>query len=163
MSHTEAPQKTLEELRAEHAVAAPTISPDPDTPPRSGDAERVKAKIKGARKLGDISGLTREIITELLLKNDRAVERALVILFERQTLDEQASRTTKWANGRGFGAYDAEIFSSFARQILKGWTLSQKQLACCRKKSTRGSVRIARYWRQLIEAADVKAAARMTN
>jgi hypothetical protein len=99
----------------------------------------------------------RESITALLARNDRAVERALVVLFDRQTADEQASDVTSHQNGIGFSGLDAEIFSSFAKQIQQGRTLSPKQLAIARKADKNGNQRIARYWRQLLEAIEAKA------
>jgi hypothetical protein len=101
----------------------------------------------------------RESITALLARNDNAVERALLVLFDRQTADEQMTDATRQHNGRGFTAFDAEIFSSFAKQVRQGRTLSPKQLALARKPDKFGNPRIARYWSQLLEAAEAKQAA----
>ena len=46
--------------------------------------------------------MDKATIVELLKTNDKAVCRALVLLNERQTRDEQASENTKYNNGRGF-------------------------------------------------------------
>lgn len=95
-----------------------------------------------------------------------AVERALIILYERQTADEQASHSTNHENGMGFSAFDAEILSSFACQINSkvgkhndylgrvaklGECLSKKQMELARK-------RVVRYARQLAEVANAKVA-----
>lgn len=93
----------------------------------------------------------REAINELLMTNARAVERALVVLHDRQTSTEQASLQTKDANGVGFGAFDAEIFSSFAEKVKRGYRLSERQLAVCRKANKHGIARLARYWKQLAD------------
>lgn len=61
---------------------------------------------------------TKESIRLLLMTNDRAVERALVVLFERQTKDEQAAATTTHLNFVGFNAADAVIGTRFARWLL---------------------------------------------
>ena len=60
--------------------------------------------------------------------------RALVRLLERQTSDEQASDVTCHRNGMGFTGCDANILSSFAKQVNNGRTLSVKQLTIAFKK-----------------------------
>lgn len=70
--------------------------------------------------------------------------RAIVKLWERQTIDEQASQVTRNVNGVGFNGTDANILSSFAEQINKGRTLSPKQLAIAFRK-------LPKYSRQVIE------------
>ena len=94
----------------------------------------------------------RESITKLLLESDKAVERALLVLYANQTAEEQASKSTRHNNGKGFGQFDARIFSSFARWIQAGKHLSPRMLALCRKLDKRGNVRIAKYHAQLIAA-----------
>lgn len=106
---------------------------------------------------------TPESIKTLILKADKlsdmAVEKALLVLFDRQTTSEQISQTTNQNNGRGFNAVDAEILSSFACQIQRkqgqgmklGSCLSTKQMVLARGK-------VARYARQLAEVANEKAA-----
>jgi hypothetical protein len=113
------------------------------------------------------AAVTPESIRDLLTRSDAAVERALLVLYERQTADEQASETTKYVNGRGFNAVDAEILSSFACQVERkvgqtssylgrerklGECLSPKQMAIARRK-------VVRYVKQLAEVAEAKAAA----
>lgn len=94
----------------------------------------------------------KESIHSLLDQNPRAVERALVAIWKRQTADEQANLTTKHANGVGFSAFDAEFCSDIAQRLVSGRVsqLSPKQLAVCRNK-------MKRYWRQLVELADQSA------
>lgn len=87
-------------------------------------------------------------IQALLDRSDAAVMRGLVVIYDRQTADEQSSDTTKEANGVGFGAFDAEFCSSLARQVQQRGTLSPKQMAMGRNK-------IKRYWRQLAEVANL--------
>jgi len=91
-----------------------------------------------------------EDIKSLLDSNDRAVERAMVVLFERQTADEQASNTTSHKNGRGFNGLDANFGSSLARQVMAGRRLSPKQLQYARKMAHK-------YAGQLLEEAELKA------
>jgi hypothetical protein len=107
---------------------------------------------------------TKESIQALLLRSDKAIEHALVRLYARQTLDEQASDDTKHRNGRGFTAFDAEILSSFAKQVIRsprpeGQKLSQKQLAICRRPASNGTgFKLGYYWKQLLEEIEAKQA-----
>lgn len=93
-------------------------------------------------------------IHKLLDENPRAVERALVVIYRRQTSDEQVSFQTTHANSRGFGAYDAEFCTDVAQKLISGriHTLSPKQLAVVRNK-------MKRYHRQLCEEANANQAA----
>ncbi len=101
---------------------------------------------------------TVEGIKELLGKSNKAVERAVLCIYERQTADEKAVGETNHQNGVGFNASDAELLTSFAAQINKkvanggalGNCLSPKQLELARKK-------MPRYARQLAEEANGKA------
>lgn len=102
--------------------------------------------------------ITAQDIKALLERSDRAVERAVVLIYHRQTADERAGEVTVHSNGVGFNAFDAEILSSFAKQIeLNRWNmpegriLSAKQMVIARRK-------MMRYTRQLIEEAEAKAA-----
>jgi hypothetical protein len=85
-------------------------------------------------------------ITGLLMSNDAALHRAVVAIYRRQTASEQASLQTKEDNGVGFSGCDAEILSSFAQKILKGWIMTPKCVAIARKK-------MPKYWKQLAEVA----------
>jgi len=96
--------------------------------------------------------LTKSTIQNLLATNDRAVIRAISVIYARQTADEQATKTTSNANGIGFNGRDAGFASSLAEKIEKGWTLSPKQVSCGRKM-------MMKYWRQLIDASKDKATA----
>lgn len=53
--------------------------------------------------------------------------RGCLRIFENQTADEQASQTTKNHNNIGFTGADAYILSSFAKQLIAGRVLSEKQ------------------------------------
>jgi len=88
-------------------------------------------------------------IANLLATSDKAVERALVVIFNNQEADEQAILYSNHKNGVGFTVYDANIFSSFAKQVLNGRTLSVKQMVIARKPDKFGNMKIARYWKQL--------------
>jgi hypothetical protein len=68
--------------------------------------------------------------------------RAVVKLYERQTLAEQSAQTTNEENGIGFTGTDAEFLSSIAEKLVKGWNMTEKQMAWIFKK-------VPKYWRQI--------------
>jgi hypothetical protein len=61
---------------------------------------------------------TRDQINKILMTNDAAVERAIIVLFNRQTADEQSTAHTKNQNSIGFSACDAKAGTRFARFLL---------------------------------------------
>jgi len=69
-------------------------------------------------------------------------ERAVVALWHRQTAHEQGMQATIEHNGVGFNGVDAGILSSFAEQVRRGRTLSERQLRIAYKK-------LPKYARQL--------------
>jgi hypothetical protein len=94
---------------------------------------------------------TKEIIQEKIKSDDRWVVRSLEVLYDRQTRDEQETKSTNHNNGRGFNGTDSYILSSFTEQIkkkkdrgIREGFLSEKQLEISRKK-------LLKYWRQIQE------------
>lgn len=104
--------------------------------------------------------VTKSEIINLLRTNDRAIARALVVLADRQTADEQASEATKYNNGRGFRPCHAHMGTSMAKFFRARGYLSPKQVAYWRATMKTGQMRIEIYAGQLLEAAQVKAAAK---
>lgn len=98
----------------------------------------------------------KESVQTLLLTNDRAVERALVVIYNRQTEEEKIASNTLEDNKKGFTAYDAEFLSQLALVVLSGRRLSKKQLFVIRKTDKRGNSRIGKYWKQLLEEIELK-------
>ena len=76
---------------------------------------------------------TRTEIEALINSNDRAVERAMVAIWERQTADEQETQDTRHHNGRGFAAWSARSGTYFAEWVRSGRRLTGKHLAKARK------------------------------
>lgn len=107
----------------------------------------------------NVNQLTGTDIVKLLETNDQAVARALVVLYERQTEDEKVSENTRHHNNRGFRPCHARMGTSMAKFYLRNGFLSPKQVAYWRKQGKEG-MRISIYWRQLLDAAHKKAAAR---
>lgn len=97
-------------------------------------------------------------ILNMLNTNDKAVYRALVVLFERQTADEQNSESTNHLNGMGFNGTDARFGSSLAKQVIAfeqgkskyRYPLSRTQLEEARKM-------VRKYAGQLAKVANEKA------
>jgi len=75
----------------------------------------------------------KQNILALLAKDNKAVERGILAIYNKQTEDEQASDATRWLNGVGFSGVDAEFGSSLAKNIQKWGKLTDKQLPWARK------------------------------
>lgn len=97
-------------------------------------------------------------IVKLLETNPKAIGRALVVLNERQTYDEQNSEATKYHNNIGFTGADARMGTSMAKFFEQNGYLTQKQIAYWLKPNVRGVPRICKYAGQLCEIAKEKAA-----
>lgn len=97
---------------------------------------------------------TRESILNLLETNNKMVERSIIVIFERQTADEQQSYTTNRTNGRGFNGVDAHFGTVLANVVIAnkynrmpGEILSIKQRQIARKM-------LKKYVGQLVEEAN---------
>jgi hypothetical protein len=88
-------------------------------------------------------------IVSLLHLNNRAVERAMIVLYNNQTSDEQAESTTKHRNGKGFNSYDVKMGTYYAMWVLSGKKLSGYHLE-------RARVMSLKYVGQLVVAAKNK-------
>lgn len=64
-------------------------------------------------------------IRNLLQNNPAAVERAILVLYDRQTSDEQANGETRHDNKIGFNAADAKRMSFVARFLKNGGHLTR--------------------------------------
>ena len=76
----------------------------------------------------------KDEIKELLQTNDRAVLRGLVAVYSLQTKDEKALAETVEHNGVGFSGFDAEILTSFAKQVQEQGKLTDRQMEVARKR-----------------------------
>ena len=96
---------------------------------------------------------TPDTIKALLDRSNLAVEKAIVAIYNRQTIDEKALEETTAKNGVGFSGADAEFGSSLAKWLLRNPNvnhLSEKQMKYARriaKKYTRQLVDISNNWR----------------
>lgn len=94
---------------------------------------------------------TQDSIKALLASNPRAVERAMLVLFARQTEDERVTSHTRHDNSRGFSAAHASKGSYYARWVRDGRHLTGHHLDNARRIASR-------YTRQLLEEIQLKAA-----
>jgi hypothetical protein len=100
---------------------------------------------------------TKEKIVEMLETNDKAVTRAVIAIYQRQTLDEQVSQHTLKSNNIGFNSSDAPYLSYCAKYAIdKRTTLSGKHLEKSR-------TRIRKYWKQLMDIANSNVVAAYSN
>ena len=103
--------------------------------------------------------MNKQDIVQLLMSNDKAIARALVVLNERQTAVERSAESTINRNGEGFTPADARMGTSMAQFYSKRGYLTEKQLGYWKKPNAKGVWRICKYAGQLLEIANQKAAA----
>ena len=86
--------------------------------------------------MADKTVYTVEEIKVKLATSQPWIERGIIRLFERQTTDEQEAEVTTHKNAMGFSSFDAEILSSFAKQLMSrpDRHLTPKQAALAAKK-----------------------------
>ena len=94
---------------------------------------------------------TPEAIKALLDRSDKAVERAILAIYDRQTRDEQSREETRHRNGVGFAACHGHLGSYYARWILAGRHLTGKHLDKARRM-------VRHYTGQLCEIATARTA-----
>jgi hypothetical protein len=108
--------------------------------------------------------VTRNYIAEKLSNSSpeyvmHFIGRALVVLLERQTADEKLHASTTHTNHRGFSQSDARSGTLSAMYYLKHKRLESWQIKAW-TRPWKGMPRIAKYWLQLDEEAQSKAALR---
>lgn len=96
-----------------------------------------------------------DYIRWLLTTNDKAVERAMVALYEMQTATEQNAQATSESNGKGFNYYDARSGSYYAKWVKSGRSLTGHHLVKARVMSMK-------YAKQLAKLAEAKLTAEVT-
>lgn len=76
---------------------------------------------------------TRDEINALVKRSNLAVERGIILLYNRQTKDEQQVEDAKYLNNRGFSSSTAKKGTYYARWILSGRKLSGYHLERARE------------------------------
>lgn len=104
------------------------------------------------------SYVTKESLTALVTNTDQrkqitAIGRALVVILNNQTMDEQQEGSTKESNGIGFTGADAHSGTITAKYYLKHGTLRDFQIKMWTAKNSTGTLRVCKYWKQLNDAA----------
>ena len=106
--------------------------------------------------------VTRESLQNMLDNKDpnyvaKVIGRALIVILNNQTRDEQASNATTQHNGVGFTGADAHSGSITAKYFIKHKTLLDWQIARWTKPAKSGYARLAKYHKQLNDAAVARA------
>lgn len=91
----------------------------------------------------------RRELQSLLLSSDKALERAIIRIWEQQTFSEQEAGLAIIVDGVGFNKFDAPLMSKYARQLISTGNLTAYQ----RKKAR--SV-MPKYWKQLMRISKVQ-------
>lgn len=87
----------------------------------------------------------RDAILTLLDRNPTAVYRALLLIYNKQTYNEQRIERTEEHNKIGFNACDAKVLTDIAKRCKSyGRFASDRQMQFVKK-------RISKYWKQLQE------------
>lgn len=87
---------------------------------------------------------TKEYIQDKLMSNVSWIERSLVKLYERQTIEERMSKETITGNGRGYNSSDSRYLTYCSEWVLKGNRLSGTHLTKC-------GMKLRKYWKQIQE------------
>lgn len=97
-------------------------------------------------------------LVALLERDNAALEKAILTINARQTPDERGALVTKYENGRGWNARDAQFGGSLAEWIERGMAPRSeggfgKKLGTCLTPNQRGGAlrMVRKYWRQLLE------------
>lgn len=95
--------------------------------------------------------ITKDEIKTKLGENRAWAERAIVVLYARQTSEEKSEKITKEHNAVGFSGPDAEILSDYAEWLNSGRNLTPRQLAVAFRL-------LPKYWKQILTEIEAKAA-----
>ena len=104
-----------------------------------------KKKKKSEQVIVNGKALDKESLKDLLDRNDKAVYRAILLIYSFQTDEEKYMGTTKTVNGKGFSKFDVEVLSSFAMQLRRGQELTLKQMYVARPKIKKYVGQILQY------------------
>jgi len=104
---------------------------------------------------------TPEKVLFHLETSDQWLERAILVLYARQTELEKLSGCTIDDNDRGMQQADAKLFGEYARKLLSGSRLNADEISECRKPWCRGRVpviRIGKYRKQIVKIIEANVA-----
>ena len=92
-------------------------------------------------------------IKDLLKTNDKALLRAIVLIYDNQTPEEKDKGESIENNCIGFSKIDAKEMGDIAKKIKAGKALTEGELAKSRNK-------MQKYWKQLMIISKKKAEAK---
>ena len=92
-------------------------------------------------------------LKDLLKTNDKALLRAIVLIYDNQTFEEKDKGESIENNSIGFSKIDAKEMSDIARKIKAGKALTKEELAKSRNK-------MQKYWKQLMIISKERAEAK---
>lgn len=92
----------------------------------------------------------RDFLRNLVKTNDRALKRAIVLIYNNQTLEEKDWGVSIDRNNTGFDKIDAYEMGRIARKIENSKPLTKGELAKSRNK-------MRKYWKQLMIISKKKA------
>lgn len=119
---------------ADAIIAKHAAPKNPNT--KTAQVDALRSKIAEVIASVNPDGSSPEVV--------RKVENFVLVLFANQESDEQQSEATNRTNGVGFTSVDAQILSSFAKQVLLGRTLSVKQINLAARKLRKYAAQLAR-------------------
>lgn len=90
----------------------------------------------------------RDSIHTLLNNSDKAVTRAVIAIYNRQTAVEQSAEQTREQNGVGFNHADANYLTYCAKYCIE----QRRQLSGRHLERARKAIK--KYWKQLAEIAN---------
>ena len=89
---------------------------------------------------------TKEQVKDLLATDLKWMERGVIVLYERQTEDEQKSGQTQVYNNRGFNGTDSRYMTWVAK-----WLLEHKSHHLNEKHRAKVAKSLPKYWGQIME------------
>jgi hypothetical protein len=93
----------------------------------------------------------KEYLQNLLVKNQNALYKAILVIYDRQTPDEKESYVSVHDNNKGFSKVDCEFLTGIAKKILHGQPLTKDEYYKARNK-------MKKYWKQLMIVSKQKMA-----
>lgn len=87
-----------------------------------------------------------KFLKDYLEEDDELLKRAIVLIYQYQTKEEQYAGETKVENNIGFSKIDAGPLGRIAQKIIKNDELTAGETAMARNK-------MKKYWRQLMNIA----------
>lgn len=99
-------------------------------------------------------GEWKAYLQKLVRTNDKALLRAVIAIYDRQTPSERISGQSTEDNGVGFTKWDAEEMSDIAIKIKNGLRLSPNEMLHTR-------IVMPKYWRQLMDISKATVARRI--